>query len=340
LHAGESSVPRRASDESEVVQAVDESVETLAEAVELDPAIVGVVGRLTSERAGTLLREIAIPRHHRSAPKGLRVVAHRIADTLGATYAVSRRALTFQGATAEIVIGERRGTDPSRVVLVMAHYDAVAGTDGADDDASGVVGMLLAAEALAPLRTEATLRFVAFPFEEQGMIGSSAYVASLREDEREAIVGAFNLEMIGYTDHAPGSQRYPRGIDGLVADRKLPTTGDFVGAVACPSDAEPLRALGSARRYVPRLRTELIGLPRPFTLLAPDLLRSDHGPFWFAEIPAVMISDTADFRTPHYHQPSDVVATLDPLFLVRTAQWVAAAVGILAVPAPTSGATQ
>jgi aminopeptidase YwaD len=336
LHAGESRAPRVARD---IVKSPEETTATL-EATTDREAIVAALARITTARAAALLGEIAIPRHHRAAPEGLRKVAARIEGLLGERFSVSRRPVSYDGAEADIVVGERLGRDPSRIVVVMAHYDAVAGTEGADDDASGVVGLLLVAEALARLPTEATVRFVTFPFEEQGMIGSTAYVESLTAPQRDAIVGAFNLEMIGYSDHAAGSQRYPRGVEALVSGQRgpLPTTGDFIGAVGCPSDAAPLEVLGAARTFVPRLRTELIGVPRALTLLSPDLLRSDHGPFWFAGIPAVMLSDTADFRSPHYHRASDRIATIDRDLLVRTAQWVAAGVSLLAVPVPPTGA--
>lgn len=336
-HVGEAGGPRRS---AEKVKPDDERAASPREGAALDPVLVAALARTTTERAGALLDRIAIPRHHRAAPRGLVDVAAEVTRTLGGTYAVSRRTVRHDGAEADIVLAERPGRDPSRVVVVMAHYDAVAGTDGADDDASGTVGMLLVAEAIADVPTDATLRFVAFPFEEQGMVASTSYLASLDAAERDAIVGVYNLEMIGFSDSSVGSQQYPEGVSRLVAGRArpLPTTGDFIAAVGCPSDAEPLEALERARAYVPRLKTETIGVPRPLTLLAPDLLRSDHGPFWLAGVPAVMLTDTANFRTPHYHQPSDRRATIDVNLLVGTARWVTAAVGLLAGCSPVGAA--
>jgi Zn-dependent M28 family amino/carboxypeptidase len=286
------------------------------------------------------LEAVAVPRHHRRAPAGLAHVARFLDGELGAAgFTVMHQPLRHDGARADNLVAERAGRDASRVVMVVAHYDAVEGTRGADDNASGVAGLLAAARVLGKVPTEATVRVVAFAFEEQGMVGSQAYLSSLDDAERAKITGVFNLEMIGYLDGAPGSQRYPAGVAALVGDRRLPTTGDFIGAIASPSDAPPIAALEAARSFVPGLRAEIIAVPRPLVLLAPDLLRSDHGPFWLAGVPAVMIGDTADFRTPHYHRPSDRPETLDRPFLVRTCRWVAAAAGLLAGPLAPAPAT-
>lgn len=329
---GEAGVPARSAASSE--RAIPPPV---GAASALEPALVRAVATIDEAAVTQDLDVVAVPRQHQTHPAGLVAVAQHVERTFAkAGLVVTRQPVRYGGYVADNVIGERVGTDPSRVVIVAAHYDAVSGTRGADDNATGVVGVLGVARALAAVPTEATIRFVTFCFEEEGMVGSDHYVGSLDGEARRRIVGVFNLEMIGYTDGAPGSQRYPRGIEAVAGDRKLPTKGDFLGVIAAPTDAPPIAALERARAYVPELRAEIIAIPRPMALLVPDLLRSDHGPFWLAGIPAVMLGDTADFRSPHYHRPSDRPETIDRLFLLRGARWAAAATAILAGTTPSS----
>lgn len=297
----------------------------------LSPTLVRALATIDEGSVAKDLAIVAVPRQHASHPAGLVAVARHVDATLrSAGLTVTRQAVRYGSYVADNVIAERIGTDPARVVIIAAHYDAVSGTAGADDNASGVVAVLGAARALALVPTAATIRFVTFAFEEEGMIGSDAYLRSLDDEARRRIVGVFNLEMVGYTDRAPGSQRYPRGIEAVAGGRRLPTTGDFLGAIVAPSDAPPIAALERARAYVPGLRAEVIAVPRPMALLLPDLLRSDHGPFWLADIPAAMLNDTADYRSPHYHRPSDRPETIDRAFLVRAARWATAAAALLA----------
>jgi hypothetical protein len=136
--------------------------------------------------------------------------------------------------------------------------------------------------------------------------------ANLRQIE-----GVINLDMVGYACYTPGCQQYPQG---------LPVTppsiqGDFIAVVG---DQEHLPLLNAFQNQPPE--TELppaLTLPVPLKgLLTPDVLRSDHAPFWAKNIGAVLVSDTANFRNPHYHQSSDTLATIDPTFLTGVTQRV------------------
>jgi hypothetical protein len=91
-----------------------------------------------------------------------------------------------------------------------------------------------------------------------------------------------------------------------------------------------MRALLEARAYVAGLPLETAELPRAVLPFAPDLARGDHAPFWDAGVPAVVVGDTAEYRSPHYHAPSDTPQTLDVAFGVRVARLAAAAVLIAA----------
>src|SRR5262249_52137331 len=145
----------------------------------------------------------------------------------GAKLRVERRSVTHDGATFDTIVGDRQGTDPNRIVIVCAHYDAVAHGPGADDNASGVAGLFAMARASAGVAIGASLRLIAFPFEEEGLVASSVYASALGPVEKQRIVAVLDLEMIGFTAQA---QSFPPGIEAF-ADEPIPTRGDFLAVV-------------------------------------------------------------------------------------------------------------
>jgi hypothetical protein len=154
-------------------------------------------------------------------------------------------------------------------------------------------------------------------------IGSRAYVAWLRE-RGARIAGAFVLEMLGYTGPR---QRVPTAV-ALV--KRVPRTGTFLAAVGDGNSEVLLAAMERAAKD----RLPLVSLAVPLKgYLVPDTRRSDNARFWDVGWPAVMVTDTADLRNPHYHRPSDTPETLDYAFLARATEVVAHAVVELAGPA-------
>ena len=218
--------------------------------------------------------------------------------------------------------------DPGHKILVGAHYDSVAGSPGADDNASGVVAALEIARLFANYPTDKTLQVVFFDQEEfqpsgAGLLGSNAFVNEA--DNLEGLEGAVILEMLGYACYEPGCQSYPPELE----QQNFPSRGDFIGVVG---DAEHPDLLATFERSAmepddssadpDRLEAVTLSVPVAAVSFMPDLFRSDHVPFWLRGIGAVMVSDTANFRNPHYHQASDTVETLDWVFLEQTTAYV------------------
>jgi Zn-dependent M28 family amino/carboxypeptidase len=201
-----------------------------------------------------------------------------------------------------VVVGDPRRAN----ILVGAHYDSIPGTPGADDNASGVAALIAAARAIGPREGVCC---VAFDGEECGFVGSRALVACLGQHRPEQV---HVLEMVGYASKEPALQRNP------VPLIQPPTIGDFLGLVgthgshpaldhvlaAAHSHAVPVQGL-----YLPDVPLEMI------EQISHHLLRSDHSPFWRAGLPALMWTDTAEFRNPHYHRATDTPETLDYEFL-------------------------
>lgn len=220
----------------------------------------------------------------------------------------------------------RPGTQtPDQKILVGAHYDTVAGSPGADDNASAVATALEIARIFANTPTEKTLQVVFFDQEEQqpngeGLLGSRAFAN--QPANLTGLNSAVILEMLGYGCYEPGCQTYPPGLDLY----NLPSQGDFISVIGNIDAPELLATFATPTDDLQTAATALQSLTLPVPIdessAIPDLFRSDHVPFWENGIGAVMISDTANFRNPHYHQPSDTVENLDMAFLEKTATFV------------------
>lgn len=214
------------------------------------------------------------------------------------------------------VIAEVRGrSHPERVLEIGAHYDTVPGSPGADDNASAVAGLLEIARGLAGVRIDRTIRLLFLAQEEDGLCGSRHHVSRIRAGEQGRVAGFVSLEMIGYTSREEGSQRTPLRIPFLF---EPPTIGDFVAVIGNLGSGWIGNVFeGAADRYVPDLRYYSLNRLGGFF---GDAARSDHQAYWEAGLHGLMLSDTANFRNPHYHRPSDTPETLDHEFHLRVTQ--------------------
>lgn len=233
------------------------------------------------------------------------------------------------------IIVELPGRELPREVLVIgAHFDAAPGAPGADDNGTGTAALLELARVLRDRPMKRTVRLIFFNLEEIGLKGSAEYVKSIKprlDAGDEAIIGMASLEMLGYFSDEPGSQRSPiPAIEGVFVP---PTVGDFIALGTTKSHAGFVKRFDEAMRAAaPGLKTIAPDfLPDP-PLVPPALLRSDNAPFLFVGIPAVMVTDTSNFRNPHYHRRSDTVESLDAERYTLVVRGLAGAVHAIAGP--------
>ena len=206
----------------------------------------------------------------------------------------------LNGRNCHNIETEIRGSSP-QIVVIGAHYDSVLGCPGANDNGSGVAAMLALARRFVGKPVGQTLRFVAFVNEEppyflSTQMGSYVYAGRCK-DRGDQVAGMISLETIGYFSDAPHSQSYPAPGLGLL----YPTTGNFIGFVANLGSRQLLRHTLSIFRNQKKIPSEAAALPA----LIPGVSWSDHWSFWKHDYPAIMITDTAPFRYPHYHLPTD-----------------------------------
>jgi Zn-dependent M28 family amino/carboxypeptidase len=252
------------------------------------------------------LQELVRERDPGCAPAGHSYVKDYLGRELERYGKLMLHAFDHLGRTHENLVLDLPGQHDRGFLLIGAHYDAVPGSPGADDNGTALAVLLELARAFSIAPARRPIRLVAFDLEESNRSGSRAYAETLlRRGEPLALM--ISLEMLGYRDPRPGSQRYPPGLSYLYPDR-----GDFIGLIGNLRTVPVLRRLARTMREV--VPCEF--LPVPFRgRLLPDTRRSDHASFWDLGYPALMITDTANMRNPHYHRASDRIETLDIRFL-------------------------
>jgi hypothetical protein len=217
------------------------------------------------------------------------------------------------------VEAEVRGGD--EIVVIGAHYDTVVGSPGADDNASGVAAMLAIARRFAREKPIRTIRFVAFaneepPFFTTEQMGSWVYAKECHE-RREHIVAMLSLEAIGYYSDAAGSQQYPAMLEAV-----YPSTANFVAFASNLGSRALLQHCVEIFRRHATIASEGGALPEDI----PGIGWSDQWSFWRFGYDALMVTDTALFRNPHYHGLGDLPDTLDYERLARTTEGLMAVV--------------
>lgn len=212
----------------------------------------------------------------------------------------------------------RFGPEAGDPIIIGAHYDAVETTPGADDNASAIAGLLELARLLGEHPPSVPVELVAYTLEEPpyfhgGDMGSQRHAANLAQSGIKPSL-VLVMEMIGYFTDAPGSQAYP-----LSQLRALyPDTGNFIAVVGNLPDTAQTRLVKRGMLRASPLPVYSINAPASI----PGIDFSDHASYWPYGIPAVMVTDTAFYRNPHYHAPSDTPETLDYKRMAQVVQGV------------------
>ena len=227
------------------------------------------------------------------------------------------------------------GARAQEIVILGAHYDSVAGSPGADDNASGVAALLEIARLLAESRPARTIRLVAFVNEEPPFffgsdMGSGVYARAARERGDDVRV-MLSLEMLGYYSEHPNSQRYPPFMRWF-----YPNRADFIAFVSNFASRQALQDTVRAFRAHSDFPCESLAT---FSFV-PGVAWSDQLSFWRERYPALMVTDTAFYRNPYYHTGLDTPDRLCYPKAARVVQGLALAALDLASGGATGFASQ
>ncbi len=213
--------------------------------------------------------------------------------------------------------------NPERLLVVGAHFDTVGNSPGANDNGSGIAGLLELARALSSVRPQVAVIFVALSAEElpiggiEGESGSSVFLDDLLGRNRTPF-GMVSLETMGFYSDEEGSQKYPAPLD-----RYYPSQGNFIAFVSDSTSRKFVRDFGGLFRQHAEIASQGATVPAS---LVPDVLRSDHETYVLRGIPGVMVTDTANFRDPDYHKSTDTVGKVNFENLARVVQGLIGAV--------------
>lgn len=265
-----------------------------------------------SDRLKKHLSEVAIPRDIFSHPQNLLKIQNYIVRQLAACgYRTTLHPFSLEGTVFNNIIGRAPDFDEKKPQFIIgAHFDAMGSTPGADDNATGVAALLETARVLSLEPAGKQIEFVAFNAEEYGISGSGFYAQELKKN-KALISGMVSLEMLGYASDEPKSQQLP-----LFLKPFYPDVGNFIALV---SDTQSRKLLDKAKvcfKKIPQLPVETLTIPMKGRVF-PDVRLSDHAPFWDADYPALLITDTSFFRNPHYHTAEDRIESINLDFLTH-----------------------
>ena len=291
------------------------------------------------ERLKGHVRHLAseIGERHFMRPEALEEAAAYIEHSLGeAGFEVAGQRFTAGGVEVRNIEVEIAGAErPGEIVVIGAHYDTVSGTPGANDNGSGVAALIELArffkEASMKTPPARTLRFVAFaneepPFFQDPSMGSVVYAARCAERD-ESVVAMLALETMGWYSDEPESQKYPSPLLRAV----YPGEGNFIGFIGNTESAGLVSRCVELFRGATDFPCE--GAPMPDAVEMAGW--SDHWAFWQIGAPAIMVTDTAPLRYPHYHEPTDTPDKVDFARLALVVEGLRAVVrGLVAAEEP------
>lgn len=268
------------------------------------------------------------PSRHGSTPDVLNAAADFIEqEFLALGFHVESMPYVSDGAKVRNLVVGKAGSGPEQPCIVVgAHYDTVVGTPGADDNASGIAGLLELARLLKNHPTRHPITFVAFPHEEPPyfftqQMGSRQYTKGLKEKGTK-VLAMLALEMLGYAGDKY-RQIYPAPLMRTLG--RYSKYGNYIALVGNLRSLGVMSVVRTAMREKGSVVVESLSAPG----FLPPLFLSDHSSFWKAGYPALMVTDTAFLRNPHYHKASDTADTLNYDFLAKVV--VAVLEGVLAL---------
>jgi Zn-dependent M28 family amino/carboxypeptidase len=243
-------------------------------------------------------------------------------------YTVSLQSYAFKEQSYRNISVEVRGHSlPDEILIIGAHYDTVTGTPGADDNASGIAGLLELARLIRNRSFKKSVRLVFFTLEEppvfrSNKMGSYVYAQELKR-KGEKIIGMICLEMIGYFTDKTDSQIYPLPFFRWF----YPDRGNFIALVSNLRSKHFLNRVKTAFQKGTDLPVESLAA----LSLVPGIDFSDHRSFWHFGYNALMVTDTAFYRNPNYHGSGDVPETLDYERMARVVYGLKSVTDTLAV---------
>ena len=205
------------------------------------------------------------------------------------------------------------GIQNTKTIVVGAHYDVCGNQDGADDNASGVVGLLELAKLLKDKPLKHRIEMVEPPYFRTKSMGSYIHAKSLYENKTD-VYGMFCLEMIGYFDDTKKSQDYPIGFLSLIYGNK----GNYITLVNKFSKGKFSRKFSKKFKRNKLIKTKKFVAPAKL----PGIDFSDHLNYWKFGFSGLMITDTAFYRNKNYHEDTDTIETLDLLRMSKVIESV------------------
>lgn len=246
------------------------------------------------------------PRSHTNAKNLDRCAEYILAHFKEAGADTSLQEFMVLGKKYQNVIGFFGDKTGERIVI-GAHYDARINTPGADDNASGISGLIELAYLIGKEKLNTGIEFVAYTLEEPPFFGTenmgSAHHAKLLHDQKVKIKCMIALEMIGYFSNAPGSQSYPMPALKIF----YPSKGNFIAIVGRLDQRKLVKRIKGLMKGATDLPVYSVNAP----LIVPGIDFSDHRNYWKYGYDAVMITDTAFYRNQEYHEPGDTAERLN-----------------------------
>lgn len=290
----------------------------------INSTITDLISKVSNERLYNYVSAIEGLRHGWENYNEVEKRASFIEDIFRSfSLSVENQYLLFHGRKYRNIVATLHSINNSNeYILLGAHYDAAWGSPGADDNASGIAVLLESALLLSKYNFKTNIEFVAFTLEEPQpqtihfLIGSDHFARTSKKLNKK-YKAVFILESVGYTDNSEGSQIVP-----LFVRIPVPRIGNFLCVIANRKSNFLMNNFSQiSKSYIP----ELSVITYKVTLsgrLIPETRFSDHASFWNYGYPAIMLTDTAMFRNPHYHTFHDKKETLDFNFMSLVAKSV------------------